>query len=133
MKGILSALFFSEVETCVWPLLDLYETGDYLVCEVDAPGIDPADISVQVYEDLLIIEGVRTEHSGPCAQDVKYLCMERGVKTFRRVVKMPVSVNTMAGEAFYANGVITIRFPKLQGKLIKIKIERKGDMHGRDY
>lgn len=117
-------MFFSEVETCVWPLLDLYETVDYLVCEVDAPGVDPADISIQVYEDLLIIEGVRAEHNSLCAQQLKYLCMERGVKTFRRVVKMPVSVNTVAGEAFYANGVITIRFPKLQGKLITIKIKR---------
>ncbi len=90
------------------------------------PGIDPADVSIRVYEDLLIIEGIRDKgNDESISGEFKYLCMERGIKNFRRVLKIPVHVNTMTGNAFYANGVMTVRFPKLKGKLIKIKIEKK--------
>lgn len=125
MKNVLKGLFYYEAETCTGPLIDIYETGDDLVFEVDLPGIDPTNLSVRVYEDLLIIEGIKTDTDEELPSGGKYLCMERGIKEFRRVLKIPVHVNTVAGDAFYSNGVITVKFPKLKGKLIKIKIERK--------
>jgi HSP20 family protein len=123
MKSVLKGLFFYQVEPCAWPLVDLFETGDYLVFEADMPGINPEDVSVRVYEDLLIVEGMRNEAGGE--SKLRYLCMERDMKGFRRVLKIPVPVNIMAGEASYTNGVMTVKFPKLKGKLINIKIERK--------
>ncbi len=124
MKNVLQGLFFYAVENCSEPLIDCYETADDLVFEIDLPGINPADASINVYEDLLIIEGMKTDDES-ISGDLKYLCMERSTKDFRRVIKMPIHINTIAGEAFYANGVITIKFPKLKGKLIKINIERR--------
>lgn len=126
MKNVLKGLFYYDAETCTWPLIDIYETGDDLVFEVDLPGIDPTNLSIRVYEDLLIIEGIVTDTDDELPSGgLKYLCMERGIKEFRRVLKIPVHVNTVAGDAFYSNGVITVKFPKLKGKLIKIKIEKK--------
>lgn len=126
MKNVLKGLFYYDAETCTWPLIDIYETGDDLVFEVDLPGIDPTNLSIRVYEDLLIIEGIVTDtYDELPSGGLKYLCMERGIKEFRRVLKIPVHVNTVAGDAFYSNGVITVKFPKLKGKLIKIKIEKK--------
>lgn len=126
MKNVLKSLFYYDAETCIWPLIDIYETGDDLVFEVDLPGIDPTNLSIRVYEDLLIIEGIVTDTDNELPLGgLKYLCMERGIKEFRRVLKIPVHVNTVAGDAFYSNGVITVKFPKLKGKLVKIKIERR--------
>lgn len=126
MKNVLKGLFYYDAETCTWPLIDIYETGDDLVFDVDLPGIDPTNLSIRVYEDLLIIEGIVTDTDDELPSGgLKYLCMERGIKEFRRVLKIPVHVNTVAGDAFYSNGVITVKFPKLKGKLIKIKIEKK--------
>ena len=123
MKNVLKGLFFYQVEHCAGPLAYIYEAEDSLVCEFDLPGINPDEVSVTIYEDVLVIEGTRTEpDAGP---KLKYLCMERDVKGFRRVLKPPVPVNIMAAEASYADGVVTIRFPKLKGKLVKVKIERK--------
>ncbi|WP_333653058.1 Hsp20/alpha crystallin family protein [Dissulfurispira sp.] len=125
MKNVLKGLFYYEAETCTGPPIDIYETGDDLVFEVDLPGIDPTNLSIRVYEDLLIIEGIMTDTDNELPSGgLKYLCMERGLKEFRRVMKIPVHVNTVAGDAFYSNGVMTVKFPKLKGKLIKIKIER---------
>ncbi len=123
MKSVLKGLFFYQVEPCAWPLIDLYETDESLVFEADLPGIDPEHVSVKVYEDLLIIEGMRAEPGSEAK--LKYLCMERDIKGFRRMLKIPVPVNISAGEAVYANGVMTIKFPKLKGKIVKIKVERK--------
>jgi HSP20 family protein len=122
MRNVLKGLFFYEVETCGEPQIDLYETADELVYEVDLPGIDLSNVSIKIYEDLLIIEGFNINNESGA---LKYLCMERSLKNFRRVLKIPIHVNTVAGEALYANGVLTVRFPKLKGKLIKINISRK--------
>lgn len=120
------SLFFYEVETYKEPLIDLYETEEDLIFKIDIPGIDISNISVKVYEDLLIIEGLWTiERSDYIAEGLKYLCMERNIKTVRRVLKIPIPVNTVAGTAFYENGVVTIKFPKLRDKLIRIKIEKR--------
>jgi HSP20 family protein len=125
MRNVLKGLFYYEAETCTWPLIDIYETENDLVFEVDLPGIDTTNLSVRVYEDLLIIEGMMTVTDDELqSSGLKYLCMERGIKEFRRVMKIPVHVNTVAADAFYSNGVVTIKFPKLKGKLINIKIQR---------
>lgn len=123
MKSVLKSIFFYHVEPCARPLTDIYETDEELVIEADLPGVNTEDVSVKVYEDLLIIEGIRREI---CEEtNLKYFCMERDFKEFRRVLKLPAPVNTMAGEAFYIGGVLTVRFPKLRGKVIRITIERK--------
>lgn len=122
MKSVLQGLFFYQVEPCAWPLVDLYETDGYLVFEADMPGVAPEDVSVGVYEDMLIVEGTMSD-AGDGAR-LKYLCMERELKAFRRVLRIPVPVNVMDGKASYSGGVMTVRFPKLKGKLIKITIER---------
>ncbi len=120
------SLFLYEVETYKEPLIDLYETADNLIFKIEIPGIDIRNISLKVYEDLLIIEGLWVTERDPSVQErYKYLCMERNIKTVRRVVKIPIPVNTVAGTAFYENGVVTIKFPKLRDKLIRIKIEQR--------
>ncbi|MFA5353847.1 MAG: Hsp20/alpha crystallin family protein [Thermodesulfovibrionales bacterium] len=125
MKKSYKGSFFYEIEGPSAPLIDLYETEDELVFEVDLPGINPDDLSLGVYDDLLILEGVRREEKPERPEGfLKYLCMERSSQGFRRVVRIPIPVNTLAGRASYANGVMTVRFPKLKGKLIRIPVER---------
>lgn len=123
MKNVLKGLFFYQLEHCAGPPADIYETDEDLVYEIDLPGVNPEDVSIRVFEDLLIIESAGTDFSGE--NRLKYLCMERDNKGFRRVLKIPVSINVTAAEALYSNGVITVRFPKLKGKLLRIRVERK--------
>lgn len=129
MKKVLKGLFFYEVESCSGPLVDLYETGDELVCEVDLPGTDLSKLSIRVYEDLLLIEnaGCPEGDEEMFPGGFRYLCMERSLKAFRRVVKLPILVNTLAATACYNDGVLSVRFPKLKGKVIRVEIERKGN------
>ncbi|MCX7913956.1 MAG: Hsp20/alpha crystallin family protein [Thermodesulfovibrionales bacterium] len=121
------SLFLYEVKAYKEPLIDLYETDEELIFKIDLPGIDVDNISIKVYEDLLIIEGLWLAQNVESPTKIHtFLCVERNIKTARRVIKIPIPVNTVAGKAFYENGVVTIKFPKLKDKLIKIKIEQKG-------
>jgi HSP20 family protein len=124
MMRLLSNRFCYDIETCSVPLMDVYETRGYLVYEIDLPGIDPADVTIQVFEDLLIVEGYRgDEETASC--NARYLCMERSRRHFRRVVRFPILVNAAAGQATYDQGVVTIRFPKLKNRMIRIPVERE--------
>lgn len=104
------------------PALDLYETDESLVLEVDLPGIDPGDVLIRVYEDIIMIEGVKRKKKEE--KRFKYICMERSFESFRRMITIPVPVNPYEGKASYNDGVITLTFPKLKEKVVKIRIEK---------
>ncbi|MEW5745704.1 MAG: Hsp20/alpha crystallin family protein [Nitrospirota bacterium] len=116
-------LFSYRVETTAWPLIDSYETEDDFVFEIDLPGMSLDEVSITVVGDLLVIEALR--RSLKDASRVNYICMERNVKGFRRVVRIPVPVNTAAAEATYAHGVVTVTFPKVKSRTITIAIQRR--------
>ena len=116
------ALYFQRETTGPLPLLDLYETERDLVLEVDLPGINPEDVLIKVYEDIIIIEGIKKEIREE--KMFNYLCMERSFESFRRIVEIPVPVRTHEGKASYNDGVITLTFPKIRDRVIKIRIEK---------
>ena len=122
MKSIQKGLCLYHVESSVWPLVDIYETGNELIFEIDLPGMEPDDVSIRVYGDMLIIEGIRNDAGRE--PGLRYICMERGIRGFRRVIKFPVPVNVSSSEAFYSRGVISIRFPKRERKAVTITIKR---------
>ncbi len=118
-----SLLYYQREGAGSTPLADLYETEENLVLEMDLPGIDPEDVLIKVYEDVIIIEGIkREEHK---EKRLRYICMERSFESFRRIIRIPVPVNAVAGKAWYNHGVITLTFPKIKERVVKIKIENK--------
>lgn len=111
---------YFHTEATSQPLIDLYETDDSLVFKIDLPGINPDEVLIKVFDDIVVIEGVRSERHD--TRRFKYICMERTFEAFRRMIRIPVPVNSTAGKASYNDGVITLSFPKIREKVIKIKI-----------
>lgn len=103
------------------PLLDLYETDDNIVIEIDLPGINPEDVLIKVFDDIVIIEGIKKATDDE--RRVRYICMERNFESFRRILRLPVSVDSIAGKAVYSDGVIKLTLPKVREKVYKIKID----------
>lgn len=125
MKRIAFCSMGPDSDPASCPLVDLYETEDELVFEIEVPGIEPECVSVQVIEHFLIIESRPPEgRNGPVPAGSRFLCMERQTRAFRRILNIPIAVNSVKGTAWYRNGVITVRFPKLKGKWIAIPIEQ---------
>lgn len=118
-----NGLYFQRETTESFPLIDLYETGDNLVLEIDLPGIDPENVLIKVYQDVIIIQGVKKERSE--GKRYRYACMERSFESFRRIIRVPVPINPAAGRAVYNDGVVRVTLPKIRERVIKIKIEKE--------
>jgi HSP20 family protein len=106
------------------PLLDLYETADNIMVEVDLPGIDVEDVEVFFLNGMLTIEGIKKERVDSAGR-INYLCMERTFDSFRRTLKIVVPINPKAASAKYERGVLTVIFPKVKekrGQAIKIQV-----------
>lgn len=119
---LIGRIFFQSETSGYQPLADLYETEESLVIEMDIPGVRPEDIIIKACDDIVIIEGMKREDRAEGR--LKYICMERNFESFRRIIKMPVSVNYTAGKASYKEGVVTITLPKIKDKVFRIKIEK---------
>lgn len=104
------------------PLLDMYETDDSLVLEMDVPGIDPEEILIKVYDDIIMVEGIKRERREE--KRFKYLCMERSFESFRRMIRIPIPVDLTGAKASYSDGVIRVIFPRKRNKVVKIRIEK---------
>lgn len=126
MQGTIKELkFYYSQQTSDEPLVDLYETDDDLVFEVDLPGVDPEEMLIKAVDDMLIIEGIKSHEADEGNRKRSYLCMERNRDSFRRVVQLPLRVNIHEGRAVYSHGVVTIAFPKFKEKVVKIKVGRR--------
>jgi HSP20 family protein len=59
----------TELQAGAWaPQMDVYETADTFVVELDLPGMDPDSIDLTLDQNLLTIRGERT-FSGKVEQD----------------------------------------------------------------
>lgn len=104
------------------PKLDLYETEKDIIVEVDLPGMNPQGVCIQIRNNRLTLEGKLEA----CSETGYYLCMERCLEDFRRIVLLPCAVDPERAQAHYERGVLILRLPKIadrRRKAIKIQIK----------
>lgn len=95
------------------PPVDIFETPDVFSVEFDLPGTDPADLSLKLCCNMLILEGVKRDDS---REGASYLCLERRFGRFCRTVEIPPTVDVSAVRADYRRGVLTVTFPRLSDR-----------------
>lgn len=102
-----------DFESASWdPPVDIYETKDDIVVNVEVPGISKDLISVEVKDEVLIIQGER-----PFEKDVdreQYHRVERAYGRFRRSFILGVQVRIEGIKATYRDGVLEILLPKVE-------------------
>jgi HSP20 family protein len=82
--------------------VDLYEDKDNLFVRAELPGVERADINVEVVEDYLTLTAARkTKQDG-----------QENSFSFSRSVSIPESVQSDKVSAQYQDGVLTITLPK---------------------
>lgn len=95
-----------------WGLLpaEIKEERDRVVVRMEAPGMEPDQLDIEVYDNVLVIRGEkeaeREESSG------RYYLLERAYGAFERAVPLPVPVDETRAEASYRRGVLTVTLPK---------------------
>lgn len=102
-----------DFESTSWnPPVDIYESRDDIVVNVEVPGISKDLISVEVKDEVLIIHGER-----PFEKDVgkeQYHRIERAYGKFRRSFILGVQVQIDRIKASYRDGVLEISLPKVE-------------------
>lgn len=92
------------------PPLDLIETNDRYIAEVELPGISLDDVEVSCTNTQLTIKGQKT-HSSPEEED-NTLVAERRYGGFCRVIPFAEPVRADALSAKLDNGVLRVEAPK---------------------
>jgi len=114
----------SKQDTSFFPAVDVYETPDSVVVEVEAPGMKKEDIKITIEDDVLRIHGEKKLEKEN--KDKNYYIVERSYGTFERAFKLPEYVDTEKIKAKFENGVLKISLPKKEEekkKVIDVQIE----------
>ncbi len=109
------------------PRMDIYETDDKVVAEVELPGVDPKNINVEVKDNVLKVEARAEEKKE--VKEKGYYRREMGARYFKRQVALPTEVIDEKAEAEYEDGILKVTIPKAKPKEVKekkIKVKVKG-------
>jgi HSP20 family protein len=105
----------SDLPAVDWqPAIDIVETPDAILLLAEVPGLAAADLEVEVKGMRVTLSGTKPT---PCvAKSPRFLRVERGSGRFFREVQLFWPVNTHAGSARLAEGLLTITFPRVEEK-----------------
>jgi HSP20 family protein len=97
--------------TGTWePPVDIYETDDALVLQVELPGVSKDAVNVEIHEHTLTLSGQRTPESA--VNGGKYHRKEGRYGAFQRAFRMPATVDEAKIQATYHNGILALWLPK---------------------
>jgi HSP20 family protein len=109
----------------VWsPVVDIYESKDFLVLKAEIPGIDQKDIQLEIKENILTLKGERKLEQESKREN--YHRLERSYGNFQRSFTLPPTIIAEKVSAAYKNGVLEVTIPKnegVKGRKIEIKEE----------
>lgn len=92
--------------------IDVFETTDEVVVELDIPGVTLADIKVSASNEYIMVEGMKKDMADGSVK-VAYLCAERRFGPIKRMLKLPSPINPNNVRAYYKNGVLEIHAPRV--------------------
>ena len=104
----LSPVFRQRAE---YPLANILEGENSYEIDVSIPGVDPADLSLEISERNISISGERKSQEG------KYYRQERSHGSFQRVFSLNVPIDRDKAEAEFKDGILKIRLPKAAASL----------------
>lgn len=92
------------------PAVDILEEKDCFVVRADLPGVDPADIEVNMENGILSVAGER--HNDERSEIAGVARYERAVGRFQRRFALPDSADAESITAKSSNGILEITIPK---------------------
>jgi|UniRef100_A0A7V6A3S3 HSP20 family protein len=94
----------------VYPLVNISETKDHVFVRAELPGVKPENLEITLKNQNLVIRGERQITSE--GEEVNYHRRERESGYFRRVVRLPVPVDSNQVEATMKDGILTVTLAK---------------------
>jgi HSP20 family protein len=109
------------------PAIDAFHRGNEFVIRADVPGMERADLSVEIGDDAVTIQGER-KHEEQEERDGVFWS-ERSYGSFSRVVPLPEGAISDSAKATFKNGVLEV---VVQAPSQDARRGRKVDITGQD-
>ena len=94
------------------PAADVFETADEYVVELDLPGYEEKELSIEVDDHTLSIRGEREKVKEETTKEFRL--HERLEREFERRFILPVAADTEHLKASFTKGVLEVHAPKLK-------------------
>ena len=92
--------------------MDLYRQGDQFVVKVDLPGVDPAQIDIDVDDRTLTIRAERAPEAVDTTLDNhQWVSRERSFGAYARQISLGAGLDVGRIAADYTDGVLTLTIP----------------------
>jgi len=112
------------------PSVDLYDAGDALILRAELPGCAKEDLSIELKEQTLTLQGERQPTS--TGGQEQYHRRECACGPFKRAFFLPTSVDQERLAASFKDGILELRLPKSEAaKPKRIAIMEAGEDAGR--
>ena len=102
---------FGIVPTAL-PAADVYDTDRAYAFELEVPGFEEKELTVEVSDHTLVVKGERLETKDE--KDKHYRLHERLEKTFERRFELPSEADAENIDAEFTEGVLTVHAPKVE-------------------
>ena len=103
--------------------IDLYQTEKEIVIRAPIAGINPEELDISIENDMVQIQGERRE---PEEDWQEFIIKECFWGPFSREIILPEEVDASRAEAYFKNGILVVRLPKIE-KYKKRKIIIKSE------
>ena len=94
------------------PSIDVIETDGAIKLKAELAGMNPADISIEVQDNVLTVSGERRFEEE--VKEDRYYRIERRYGSFSRSIALPQAIDDANIEARYENGVLEVSVPKAE-------------------
>ena len=117
MDRLLSGVFGQSVDGITpgagsgQPAVNVWESGEDVLAEIELPGVSSNQIDVSVLGDELTI---KVERPDVTQADATYHRRERPAGSFTRTLKLPCAIDAERVEADLNQGVLTLKLPKAE-------------------
>ena len=91
----------------VVPLVDIYENDDEILLFADMPGVDKKDITINIDNGTLSLDGIRKMQISGAVQWEEF-----GEAEYRRTFSVPQTIDVNKVNAEMQDGVLRLHLPK---------------------
>jgi HSP20 family protein len=107
MRHLLDDMAFAPTPL---PAVDAYETEDEFVLELEVPGYEEKELTIEAFDHTVAITGARQQVEEKA--DKVFRVHERLEKHFERRFELPPTVDTRHLTAVFEKGVLAVHAPK---------------------
>jgi HSP20 family protein len=97
--------------TGAFPPINVFQQGDDLVAILEVPGVDKADLEIQVKDSSIRVSGKKAI---TYPENVSLHRRERLTGSFDRTLTVPMQINADAIKAEYRDGVLALFIPRAE-------------------